>query len=84
MIQMTKNVKDGEFLITAEEAMKYGSTLLDQADVVDAAKPIQLVAMLRVINENGVAPVAYETGSKVTPLYRSVDIGVDGNAILNG
>lgn len=84
MIQVTRNVKDGEFLITADEIVKYDSSFIEQADVADSPKPIQMVAIMRLLDANNVRPVCYETGSKAIPLYRIQDVGVDADAILGG
>ena len=84
MIQVTRNVKDGEFLITADEIVKYGSSFIEQADVADSPKAIQMVAIMRLLDANNVRPVCYETGSKAIPLYRIQDVGVDADAILEG
>lgn len=84
MIQVTRNVKDGEFLITADEIVKYGSSLIEQADVTDSPKVIQMVAIRRLLDDNNVRPVCYEAGSKAIPLYRIQDVGVDADAILGG
>lgn len=84
MIEVARNVKDGEFLITLEEAVKYGSSFIEQADVVDSPKAIQTAEVFKLINANNVHPVCIETGSRVIPLYRCQDIGVDPQAILEG
>lgn len=84
MIEVARNIKDGEFLITLEEAVKYGSSFIEQADVVDSPKAIQTAEVFKLINENNVHPVCIEAGSKAIPLYRCQDIGVDPQAILEG
>lgn len=84
MIQVAKNIRDGEFLITTDEAVKYGSSFIEQADVADSPKNIQMVKVLQMIGNNKVQPVCYEAGSKAIPLYRCQDVGVDPKAILEG
>lgn len=83
MLSIVRNLKDGEYLISEDEAIKLGSTLIAEYD--DASDAVKAKEMHRAIESNNIKAAAYSiTGKKATPQYKSLDLGVDGNVIVGG
>lgn len=83
MLSVTRNLKDGEYLLSEDEAIKLGSSLIAEYD--EASDAVKAKEMHRAIESNNIKAVAYSiTGKKATPQYRSADLGVDARVITDG
>lgn len=78
MVSIVKNLSDGEYLIDEATAVKLGSTLIAEFD--DASDAVKAKELHRAIEGNKIKAVAYSiTGKKATPLYKTVDLGIDAS-----
>lgn len=79
MLKVIRNVKDGQYLITADEAVAYKSSLITDSSLSKVAQAIELQ---QAIDSAGIHPVALQvSGSKTIPLYDALSIKVDPKAI---
>lgn len=83
MLRITKKVNDGQYLITADEAIKYGSSFLEEANCEKGTPVLKAIEMQRAIDNKKIRPVALQIagGGKTVALYDCLDVGVNPTAI---
>lgn len=82
MISIVKTLKDGEYLVDEATAIKAGSSLIAEFD--DASDAVKAQKMHQAIENNNIKASLYITkGKNATAYYKTVDLGVDVQALIN-
>lgn len=77
MLKVIRTIKDGQILLTASEAVKLGSGLVEEEN----SKLDQVTQIQTAIEAKGIRSVAHNGKD---PLYISTDLAVSGEDIENG
>lgn len=80
MFSLVKNLKDGEYLVDETTALKLEPSLIAQFD--EDSDAVKAKELHRAIENNNIKAAAYSIkGKSATPLYRTVDLGIDGEKL---